>query len=145
MRKASKILGIIGGTLAVIIALFAMLGGAIFTSFEQAEVWSEGMESVIATDDTSDTQVIDDESMVAHFVSRVFFILGAFILIMGVMGVVAGAIVNKHNVASGILMIVASAALFFTVWGFISFVLLLLGGIFALIKEPLKGNLQEDV
>ena len=145
MRKASKILGIIGGALAVIIALFAMLGGAIFTSFEQAEVWSEGMESVIANDDTSDTQVINDESMVAHFVSRVFFILGAFILIMGVMGVIAGAIVNKHNVASGILMIVASAALFFTVWGFISFVLLLLGGIFALIKEPLKGNLQEDV
>lgn len=58
------------------------------------------------------------------------------IFVSGVLGVVGGILVKKKKILSGVLMLIGAVASFFTIWGIIVAILLLLGGIFALVNEP---------
>ncbi len=131
MRKSSMVLGLIGGILAVLIGLLIIAGGAFFT-----EMFPTMMESEIysAGSDFEDFSSADMDMMSSVF--TVFFTaFGAAILIAGILGVIGAAVVNKNNVLAGVLMLLGAAFTFFTVYAFISFILLLLGGIFALTRE----------
>lgn len=141
MRKASKIIGIIGGVLAILTGLFIIGSGVIFktvmpammdTAFEQAEFetveYADGTEFSVEDYDKMFTQT-------SSFAINIFLIFGSVIFVSGVVGTIGAAIVNSNNVAAGVMMLISAVACLFTLWGFLSFVLLLLGGIFALVKD----------
>jgi hypothetical protein len=71
-------------------------------------------------------------------------VLGAGVLaaVAGILGLVGGCIVRKKSTAAGVLMIVAGALCLVAFFNFVSMVLLVLGGIFALIKERPRPTAQ---
>jgi len=141
MRKASMILGIIGGVIAILVSLFAILGGmAVRTVMpEMMEQMPEIMEELETQDgytvDMSDMPNSEEFETASNFAGGIFTGLGVVILIVGILGIVGGAIVKKNNVVAGVLMLIACVISIFTVWGLFAFLPLLLGGIFALVKD----------
>ena len=51
------------------------------------------------------------------------------------LGLTGALLVKKNNVLAGVLMLVGCAMALFTFFGFLGFLLMLLGGIFALVKD----------
>ena len=135
MKKASVILGIIGGVIAILIGLVAVGGGVMFRTVmpeimeteEFAEAYNEQLEGYSG-------EVMDAESMF-NMAGSVYTGFGIFIIVAGIFGIVGGALVKKNNIVAGVLMLVGAALSLFSVVGFLAFLLMLLGGIFAFIKE----------
>ncbi len=144
MRKASMVLGIIGGSLAIFVALFTMLGGVAFSYLGQTDVWTENIEEATKDDSVFDAETVTAAFEGPKFAANVFLVIGAVIFISGVLGIIGGAIVNKNNIAAGVLMLLGGMIALFTLWAFISFILLLLGGIFALVKDTSGNKLAEE-
>ena len=126
MRKTSMILGIIGGVIAIIIALF-VIGGGIFLR-NVPEIMENAHNLRIA-------ERVASRGMSYDIMGSVTIIVGVVILLNGVLGIVGGSMVREHNTAGGIMMLVAGFVSFITGWAIISFVLFLIGGIFAFVKD----------
>lgn len=136
MRTASRVLGIVGGCIALLIALFAIFGGVVFMAiipnFENV-FESEDFDFDNDFDDSIFNQ--DEMEQASRQGGMMFLAVGSVIFICGVLGIVGGILVKKHNILSGIFMLIGGVISFFTVWGIIVAILLILGGIFALINE----------
>jgi len=126
MRKASMILGIIGGIIAIIIALFVIGGGIIFRNMP--ELMQNAQNTRIA-------ERAVDIGMRYNLAGNLFIIVGVVIILAGVTGIVGGAMVKEHNTAGGIMMLTAGFVSLITGWAAIAFILLLIGGIFAFVKD----------
>ncbi len=114
MKTASMVLGIVGGAIAIITGLLYAFGlsaflGGFFEGFARS----------------SDSF---DFSYLSNLYNTLFIVFGIVCTLSGVLGLIGGIIVKKHNIAAGVMMIVAAVMS-------ISFILFLLGGIFALMKE----------
>ena len=114
MKIAGMVLGIIGGMIAIVYAAFLIFGGAMFGTLPvQNGLINESQQ----------------------FGFRVFTSLGIAGLIGGVCGIVGGALALKKRVLSGVLMLVGSVLSMVGFFNFLSFILLVLGGIFVLIPD----------
>ena len=151
MRKASMILGIIGGVIAILVALFAILGGLIFRTAVPSLMESDIYDEMITeyNEEMSDkidgeiyTPDVDDFTEGYKVAGYMFIGIGGIIFISGLLGIIGGAIVKKNNIAAGIMMLIGSCITLFTLWSILSFPLLLLGGIFAFVKDNTVNQVQ---
>jgi len=134
MRKASKVLGFIGGIMAVVFAIIIMLLFGFLFAFaaEDADtVYYHGYEMGYFQDSAVSGGLFG-------------FIVGFIPLVGGVLGIIGAAIVNEKNVAVGVSMLIGCFLILITPLGYISFVLLLLGGVFALMKEPKQSDTPQQ-
>lgn len=131
MRKASKVLGIVGGAVSLLFALLCIIGGIVF----------------MATDTSIFTELFDNMYMDMGFASGMIMnwtasILGVVLIVIGVLnavggvlGLVGGLMVDKKNVTAGVLMIVSAGLSLLLSGNWLTMILCTLGGIFALVKE----------
>ena len=117
MRKASMVMGIIGGALALLFGLLYIFGSSLFFS-----VNSWGGDNF---------EAFSPQNASASIGGTVFLVIGICMLIGGVLGFIGGLIVRRKNVAGGVLMIVA-AVLGINLF---SLVLFVLGAVFALMRD----------
>jgi len=131
MRTASMVLGIVGGCIALIFVLIAVFGAVMFTTvipeIENSELFSENIDDM----DSYDKGFIES----TRIGGTMFSVMGGVMFLCAVLGIVGGALAKKKNVAAGVLMLVGAVISFFSVWGIFFAVLLLLGGIFALVRD----------
>jgi len=132
MKKASMILGIVGGIIAILVALLSLLGSAVFRSIGPA--FDEDTPIKYEEFDEYENTVMNQVA------SNTFLGFGATVLIAGILGLVGAAKVNQNNVSAGIMMIIASIISLLSFWGIFSFLLFLLGGIFALVNDKSDIN-----
>ncbi len=139
MRKASMVLGLIGGILAILIALLLFAGGAFISqmapSLMESEFNSEYAELSSEYPELNGANADIDMDTAVNMVGYVFAGIGGLILVAGILGVVGAVVVKKSNVLAGVLMILGGILALISIYGFISFILLLLGGIFALVRD----------
>jgi hypothetical protein len=145
MKTAARVLGIVGGALAIIICIWTIAGIAIADGFvNQSNIINEAINE--AQESIQDQDIPELDSLPSALPNLItgsynlgiglaitFGILG---LIGGVLGLIGGILVPKNNVLAGVFMLVGGVLTFS---GCITFILLVLGGIFALVKgkEPL--------
>jgi len=133
MRKASMVLGLIGGIMAILIALLIIAGGVFFSQALPALMDSELSAEYYDEIGELDADVDMDTAM--SMVGVVFAGLGGLLLVAGILGVIGAAVVNKNNVLAGVLMLIGGVIAMITIYGFLCFILLILGGIFALVRD----------
>ena len=146
MKTASVILGIIGGVLAILCALFIFFG-SLFFSGVLAKIENSENLGVYHDDKYDLNEEISDSDTSGIFKGLGAFtgIYGSFVLLAGVLGAVGAIYVNMKNKMAGIFMLVGGAIMFITIWGFFIAVMLFLGGIFALIQEKKdKSEIQSS-
>ncbi len=124
MRKASMVLGIIGGAISLLGALSSIVVGFMMKS-------DTGFISNLFNRVYSGFF-----SITADIWGVVMIVTGVIQIVCGVLGLVGGLTVNKKNVTAGVLMIVA-AGISLLITGWLAMMLFALGGIFALVKEKL--------
>lgn len=140
MRTASMVLGIVGGVLAVIFAIVFIIGGAFVSNVGSAldslanELENQGWE----VEDNGVSGMVD---ATAGAVGFGLWGVGILSIIGAVLAFIGAAKVKKSNVVAGVLMLVASVPSFFTGLGVIASILLIIGGILALVPES-KQNVQ---
>ena len=157
MKKASKILGIVGGVIAILLALFAFARvryyhvdvPAFIESSSDEEYYNETYQETykkMFSDILGDayTPRVYTFSEALKMVVNIFIGIGILISIAGILGIVSGAILEKSNIVAGVLMIIASIISLITVVGIIASPFLLLGGIFALIKDRSGDEIQVE-
>ena len=145
MRTASTVLSIIGGTLAIIIAVFLFFGGVMLKTVAPTikNLDLEGVE-YCAYNDSVRSMYFDEETTKEFFenvTDRVGFlsiIAGWALFVSATLGIVGGILAKKKNVLAGILMIVGALLSIFTLVGILPGLLLIAGGILAIIKDPKK-------
>jgi len=120
MKKAAMVLGIVGGSLAILIALVYLLIGIISAATFTALSGVEGFDRY------GGYQAGDFATYLPLFAGVILGFLG------GGLGLAGGILVPKRNVMAGVFMLVGSVV---TALYCITFILLVLGGIFALVKE----------
>lgn len=137
MRKASHVLGMVGGCLALVSAGFRILGGVLM-AVGGPVVFREfaGYFSRLTFDNIPSGFM---QSMAAGIGGIVFVFLGVVSVASGVLGLAGAAAVAKNNVRAGVLMLVGAGLCMMTGGGPV-LLLLLLGGIFALVKEKKPGD-----
>ena len=116
MKTAAVVLGIVGGVLDALLALFIMVfGGVVASALLNAGIpVGAGITGSVLT--------------------AAFVIAGFVILLVAVLGIVGGAVARKKPTLGGILMLVAGGLNLFGGWpGFIIGALLIAGGILALV------------
>jgi hypothetical protein len=120
MKTASMVLGIVGGVIAVILGLLYI--------FWLSTFFSDLFGSFFYSDADFDFSVFSD------MYYTMFTVMGILSVVGGVLGLIGGIIVKKHNIPAGVMMIVAGVMS-------VSFLLFILAGIFALIKD--KQQVQQ--
>jgi hypothetical protein len=151
MKKAAMVLGIIGGSLAILISLFYVLAFGMHInvgpSSYSSEEYSYSEEYGSREWDTpwSEPEYTPDFNPGA---SRDFSTTALVLLVImiipgmagGGLGIAGGILAEKKNVMAGVFMCVGAVI---TALFCITFILLLLGGIFALVKgkdDPVRAN-----
>ncbi len=149
MRTASMVLGIVGGALAVLIAIISMIVSLAFVTtipdvLDDAlefsdDYYSDGNFSFDNGEFSFDNGDFSFDSDLGGSVQSIaatgIVIFHIIAIIGGILGIVGGAIVKKKNVVAGVLMIVACVLSGFSGWGVFGSIALLVGGILALVKE----------
>ena len=148
MRTAGMVLGIIGGSIALIIAVVvfvvALLSFAT-SDFIESEVMSD-MDGVYEACDAYgveyDSDIIEESlSYGAKTGGYIAIGTGIALFISGILGIVGGAMTKKKHVLAGVFMLISAVLSFITIWGILAGLLLLLGGIFALVKVKPKQEI----
>ena len=159
MRTAGMIMGIVGGAIALLFALFIIFGGLAFMNLG---IWDSSysydydfnsdfdsdlnFDSLDNLDDLNfenydfDDELDNDfyesaENMGRAVAGTVFLVFGIITAIAGVLGLVGGLIVKKKNVAAGVMMIIAAVLSLFNI---ISMALFILGAVFSLMRDRSK-------
>lgn len=137
MRTASRVLGIVGGCLAIVFSLFIIFAGVMFIAVIPIIENSEFDSSIQPDNDFDDGFNFNNEEVdeSTRFGGMIFLGLGSLIFTSGVLGLVGGILVKKRNVLSGIFMLIGGGICLIIIWAFLLGILLLLGGIFALVNE----------
>ncbi len=122
MRKASMVLGIIGGAMSLLSALSSIVIGIIMSSDAGffADLFNKMYSGVF--------------NIKADTWGVVLIVCGTSQVICGVLGLVGGLMVKNKNITAGVLMII-SAGVSLLITGWLAVILFTLGGIFALVKE----------
>jgi hypothetical protein len=130
MKKASHILGLIGGVLALVAAAGCIIGGLILA------VFAPGLAGFVSG------FLRGPEASLPGFFSLFSQIGGIAVIVVGLVSVAVGVLaligahhVNKNNVKAGVLLLVAGGLSLCTGFGWVITVLCVLAGIFALVKE----------
>ncbi len=131
MKKASMVLGIIGGAISFLAALAIIIFGilllSINTNFVMDICRSFNVKPFFLTDD-----IFNLSTSIAGIVLIIWGVINAA---CGVLGLVGGTMVQKNSTTAGILMIVAAGISLVLSFNWLSMTLFTLGGIFALVKE----------
>lgn len=142
MKKASSVLGIVGGALSLFTALLCVVGGIVLMAMNSSAIWDFVRHFDVNIPFFGDN-MFDWSLDIAGIVVIIFGLLKAA---CGVLGLIGGTMVKKNNVTAGVLMIVAAGVSLVITGGFFSMVLFTLGGIFALVKEkPPVAPIQPPV
>ena len=130
MRTASMTLGIIGGIIALLLSFLLLFGGATFLN---TSLWKDAYDS---TENFNGT--ISESEFIEHTTAggTIFLVTGICSAIAGILGLVGGIIVNRKNVTAGVMMIIAAAFSVFGFFNLVSIILFIVGGVFALRREP---------
>ena len=118
MRKASMILGIIGGLIAILLALSFIIQCIEFSNMDAID---------------KQNMIFKEEEQMAilwYFTGIAYAVLAA-----GLIGIVGGAIVKKNNKAAGLFMIIAGIVTLITIIAIIACPLLLLGVILSIVTD----------
>ncbi len=130
MRIASMALGILGGIIALTLSLLLLMGGI---SFLNAGMWKNMYDSSGELQDImSESEFLEQNASAG----TVFLATGICSAVAGILGLTGGIIVRKKHVAAGVMMIVAAVLSLFGFLNVLSMILLILGGVFALIRDP---------
>ena len=136
MRKASMVLGIVGGSICLFVALiFAFvlfLGLAAFPDIEYYFDGSDTIENMSLALSAPMLPVADTETE-TFVLGMLPFFISAFVA--GGLGIAGGIIVRKKNIASGVMFIIAAISSFYI---FVSMVCFILAAIFAFVKDRPK-------
>ncbi len=136
MKTASMVMGIIGGSIALIVALVMIVTGVAFYSisdYSHSEWNSEWNFEYSDSLDDYDIQI--NPGRVTGFVGGGIIFFAVLSLFAGVLGLVGGIIAKKRNVAAGVLMIIAAPLSLFGYFNVVSMILFILGAVFAFVKE----------
>lgn len=131
MRKASSVLGIVGGALSLLMALLCVIGGILLMTMDSGSLRSLFF-SMSERMDFGPRFLLDWSAYIGGIVLIVFGVIKAA---CGVLGLVGGLKVKTNNITAGVLMIVAAGVSLLLTAGWLATILLTLGGIFALVKE----------
>ncbi len=134
MRKASRVLGIIGSSLAAVFGVMIILLAALFASvFDSGFFPDYSLHDRLDTADFSVTETAPRGSMAAFdSLFTIYYVMGGVTIAAAIPGVIACVLVKKKNTAAGVLNIVAAVlALPVTV----CMVLFILASVFAFRKE----------
>ncbi len=137
MRKASSVLGIVGGALALACAAVGIIGGTLLTVFAPNLFQNF---SGFMTKDFIPGHMPDFMGFAWQAGGIVLLVVSAMMIAVGVLALIGGNMVKKNNVKAGVLMLVAGGISMFTGYGWVITVLCVLGGIFALVKEKAPEN-----
>lgn len=134
MRKASHVLGLVGGCLGLVGAFFYVLGG-IFLLAGGGYLIKEITQMLGSFARMPNFPFDWLSGSLIGFGGVLIVFLGIMYAASGILGVIGARSVETNNVKAGVLMLVGAGLSLITGFGFIPMVLLLLGGIFALVKE----------
>ncbi len=132
MRTASRVLGIVGGVISILLGLFLLMTGVVFSN---PNIWQNIYNPNLTE---AGRQILSDTQWIS-FSATLFIIFGVLSFIAAALGLIGGVIVNKSHLASGVMMIVAAVLSLFAYFNVLSMILFLIGGILALMKEPQKA------
>jgi hypothetical protein len=127
MKTASMVLGIVGGAIALILALIFII---ISVNFRGPDAPWLGEENI------PDDEVRADSGLAGEIA---FLVAGCIAFTAGALGLAGGLIAKRRHVAAGVLMLVAAALSPFSYYNVVSMILLVIGAIFAL-KRPHKAT-----
>jgi hypothetical protein len=112
MRKASLVLGIVGSSISLLVGFIVFLSAVIVLN-------------------------LPDNDVTAYEDALTSLLTGALALTGGIAGVIGCANLHRKRVLSGALLIVGGTLSVASAIGFPSGIVLVLGGIFALVRQPL--------
>ncbi len=133
MRKASRVLGIVGGSLSLGMALLIgliMLGIASLSSLEFYDDSLYNMNFAQMAFSNTATDPAIQEALKVLLLSLICSVVS------GALGITAGVMVYKKRIAAGVMLIVAAGASCY--FNFVAMICLLLAAIFAFVKEKPK-------
>ena len=135
MKKASQILGLIGGVLALVCAAGSIAGGTLIAAV------SPGLFNFIpGMMGGPGPHLAGFFGLFGQFGGVALIIAGAFMIAVGVLALVGANEVPRNNVRAGVLMLIAGGIAMITGFGGPIMVLCVLGGVFALVKDKAPGN-----
>lgn len=144
MRTASMVLGLVGGCIALILAILFVVGGLMLTSILPDVFDSDLFDELEAYEEFEDAVDMDLAEETMDFAFNIggsfLWIYAALLVISAVAGIVGGIIVKKKNVAAGVVMLVGGVLTLITIWGILSGLLLIAAGILALVKDKNAGE-----
>lgn len=137
MYKSESTLGLVASILSSILAFFILVGSVL--SIVYFNLFEPAIHHLVDTYAgpwgwTYDT-AIPMAVPVIIVIAALWLVLAAASLILGFLGT---AKLKNDNKDGGILLIIAAALSFLSVFAFIPFVLYLIGGIMAVTKKPLR-------
>ncbi len=148
MRTASMVLGIVGGILAIIFSIVALvIAGTADIFIPNVNYYDDFMDEFDdALEGFGDEYGFEfdfdynyDWNDAAQSAARAgityMYVAGSLGIIGGILGIIGGAVVKKKNVLAGIFMIIGCVLSSLSGWGLFGSIPLLVGGILALIKD----------
>lgn len=149
MRTAGMVMGIVGGAIALVVAVFLILGSVAVTNLapwnntyeynydydDDFSNWDDDNEFSSWDDDFKQDLISETQDVAKNVAGTMFLVPGIIAAVAGIMGLVGGIIVKRKNVATGVLMIIAAVLSLFSFFNIVSMVLFILGGVFALMRE----------
>jgi amino acid transporter len=145
------VMGIVGGAIALIVAVLLFLGSVAVTNLapwnntyeynydydydDDFSHWDDDNEFSSWDDDFKQDLMFESQDVAKNVAGTMFLVPGIIAAVAGIMGLVGGIIVKKKNVAAGVLMIIAAVLSLFSFFNIVSMVLFILGGVFALMRE----------
>jgi len=123
MRKTSKVLGIIGGAIALLLALIFLITSANYRGYGHKWLQEDEVPPAVPQ---ADSGLVGEIALL---------IAGCCALAAGVLGLVGGIIVKRRNFASGTMMIIAAVLSLLSYYNVVSMILFVIGAVFAL-KRP---------
>lgn len=166
MRTASMVLGIVGGVLAILLAVLflmssALIGDLVTEALDDAELTVNGDRFEVLGFDVyaqENSIVVESPSFMfemkntggmvgsmsdagAQFLGIALIVIASLSAAGGVLAIIGGAFALKKHVAAGVLMLAAAVLSFFTILGIFASLLLIVGGILALIPERKDGRI----
>jgi len=134
MRKASRVLGIVGGSVCLLSALALGLIMILEASFSGFEFYDDTLRNMSFAQGASAYSALDP--MIREtIVSQLPYLICSFVA--GALGITGGVLVRKKNIVSGILFIIAAGTCV-GCFNIPSMICLILAAIFAFVKEKPK-------
>lgn len=130
MRTTSRVLGIIGAAISVLLGLALVAAGA---AFMDSGLWGDMYDSSGGLNDVMPKAQYIQQTTTG---GTVFLGFGIAAIAAGVLGLVGSIIVKRKNAASGVMMIIAAVISLFTFFNVASMTLFIIGAVMAMKREP---------